>query len=140
MFLHSFIHSFIHCNLSIQSTWSLKNDLLMILNVLEQNPPDKPFQFIPRQHDVCSKFQVIQKLYGREKQTQKLLETFDLVSQGNHLVEVCFLHGYNLLNNIYIYIYIYYLCYIDIRSYPIKFLIGIWLFWDWKIVPHPRST
>lgn len=63
-----------------QSAWGLKADLEKCLRQLETVGQIKLFSLGTQ--DISNKFQIPQKLYGREKEVATLLESFKRVSQG----------------------------------------------------------
>lgn len=67
-----------------QSAYGLKRDLEMCLSQLEKN--NTISWFTPGRHDVSDRFQIPQKLYGREKEIKKLLHAFEKVSQGDSVL------------------------------------------------------
>ncbi len=64
-----------------QSAWGLKVDLEYCLHQLTTTGRINAFPL--GQHDVLDKFQLPQKLYGRESQVNTLLKRFELVSLGH---------------------------------------------------------
>jgi len=64
-----------------QSAGSIKHDLEIIKNNL--NNTDFLDFFKIAHNDISDKFQIVQKLYGREQQTDTLLTTFNEVAKGN---------------------------------------------------------
>ncbi|MDO9140292.1 MAG: AAA family ATPase, partial [Methylobacter sp.] len=64
-----------------QSAWGLQQDLQCIKQLL--NHPESLQQFFIGQYDISDKFQLTQKLYGRELPVAILLKTFDQVIHGN---------------------------------------------------------
>lgn len=73
-----------------QSTYGLKRDLQTCLRGLQKGEPIEPFSLA--KHDVSDKFQIPQKLYGREHQLNELMEAFKRVSTGSR--EVALVTGY----------------------------------------------
>ena len=63
-----------------QSAWGLKADLEYCL--ANMTNPRNLTGFEPGQHDISERFQIPQKLYGREAEIETLLQTFDHVSAG----------------------------------------------------------
>ncbi|HBL58476.1 MAG TPA: hypothetical protein DDZ80_08150 [Cyanobacteria bacterium UBA8803] len=63
-----------------QSAWGLKTDLTICLMQLETNGKIDPFP-LGRQ-DISDRFQLCQKLYGREREVETLLAAFERVSGG----------------------------------------------------------
>ncbi|MEH1868720.1 MAG: ATP-binding sensor histidine kinase [Nostoc sp.] len=63
-----------------QSALGLKYDLRNCLTQLREN--GKIYSFKIASRDVCDRFLIPDKLYGRETEVQTLLEAFDRVSQG----------------------------------------------------------
>ncbi|NET02616.1 MAG: AAA family ATPase [Sphaerospermopsis sp. SIO1G1] len=74
-----------------QSVWGIKADLETCLH--ELNIFGKVSQFLLGSHDIADKFQIPQKLYGREQEVNQLLNTFDKVSQGT--TEIILVSGYS---------------------------------------------
>lgn len=62
-----------------QSAWGLKYDLEQCLVQWQETEEIKPFTLGSR--DICDRFQIPQKLYGREQEVVQLLEAFERVSQ-----------------------------------------------------------
>ncbi|MDP6700023.1 MAG: AAA family ATPase, partial [Candidatus Latescibacteria bacterium] len=62
-----------------QSASGLKADLDECLECFERG---ELADFVPGRHDVGDRFQISQRLYGREREVAELLETFDRVAQG----------------------------------------------------------
>ena len=74
-----------------QSTWGLKADLE---NCLEQlQTLGQISQFSLATQDICDRFHIPEKLYGREKEVSQLLTAFDRVSQGT--TEMMLVSGYS---------------------------------------------
>jgi predicted ATPase/class 3 adenylate cyclase len=73
-----------------QSPYSLKADLETCLRQWQTMGRIEPFPL--RQHDVSSRFQIPQKLYGREREIELLLAAFERVSQG--ACELMIVSGY----------------------------------------------
>ncbi len=65
-----------------QSALGLKNDLEIVLKSIQTNT-DLPADFQLGQNDFSGKFQIPQKLYGREKEVAELLLTYERVSEGS---------------------------------------------------------
>ncbi|MBD2576412.1 AAA family ATPase [Oscillatoria sp. FACHB-1406] len=63
-----------------QSAWGLKCDLEYCLEQLQMTGVIVPFQLGMK--DIPSRFQVSQKLYGREAEIEKLLKAFERVAMG----------------------------------------------------------
>lgn len=61
-----------------QSAWGIKADLVMGLMQLEANGEIE--NIIPGQNDISDKFQISQKLYGREEAVKTLLAAFERVA------------------------------------------------------------
>lgn len=74
-----------------QSAWGLKADLEACLAQLQAN--GKISNFPLAQQDSSDKFQIPQKLYGREKEVAQLLSTFERVNQGTS--EMILVAGYS---------------------------------------------
>ncbi|MEH1883745.1 trifunctional serine/threonine-protein kinase/ATP-binding protein/sensor histidine kinase [Nostoc sp.] len=64
-----------------QNAFGLKHDLQMCLDQLQESGNIIPFQLGHR--DVCDRFTIPEKLYGRELEVLMLLATFERVRQGN---------------------------------------------------------
>lgn len=64
-----------------QSAGSIKHDLEIIKNNLDNDQFLDDFKIAYQ--DISNKFQIVQKLYGRERQTDILLTTFNEVAKGN---------------------------------------------------------
>ena len=74
-----------------QSAWGLKADLEACLHQLQAS--GRICDFSLATHDISDKFQISQKLYGREKEVACLLASFKRVSQG--LTEMVLVTGYS---------------------------------------------
>ncbi|MEG5038830.1 MULTISPECIES: AAA family ATPase [unclassified Microcoleus] len=74
-----------------QSAYGLKADLDKCLQQWQAKGQIDPFPL--RQQDVSDKFQIPQKLYGREREINTLLTAFDRVSQGTS--ETMLVSGYS---------------------------------------------
>ncbi|MEG3941519.1 serine/threonine-protein kinase PknK [Microcoleus sp. S36b_A3] len=74
-----------------QSTWGLKADLEECLFQLQANGTIADFPLGSK--DISDKFQIPQKLYGRESEVETLLTAFDRVSQGT--TEMMLVAGYS---------------------------------------------
>ncbi len=68
-----------------QSAWGIKKDLETCLNQLETRGQIESFEI--GSQDICSHFNIPEKLYGRQYQVQQLLEAFNRVS-GSQRKEV----------------------------------------------------
>jgi len=64
-----------------QSAWGLKADLQKCRAQLEEKGVIEPFEL--GFEDISDQFRIPQKLYGREKEIGRLLESFDRVSSGS---------------------------------------------------------
>ncbi|MEG4943548.1 AAA family ATPase [Microcoleus sp. F4-D5] len=64
-----------------QSAWGLKHDLERCLQQCQDTGNIETFELGMR--DVCDRFLIPEKLYGREREIQELLEAFERVAQGN---------------------------------------------------------
>jgi len=64
-----------------QSAVGLKADLQQCLDQLNATGTIEPFAI--GEHDVSGRFQIPEKLYGREQETQSLLQAFERVSAGS---------------------------------------------------------
>ncbi|MCL2931603.1 MAG: AAA family ATPase [Trichodesmium sp. MAG_R03] len=86
-----------------QNALGIKADLETCLNQLKSR--GKISQFILGSQDISEKFQIPQKLYGREQEVAQLLTTFEKVTQGT--TEMIIISGYSgigksaLVNEIY---------------------------------------
>ncbi|MGB5769175.1 MAG: AAA family ATPase, partial [Crocosphaera sp.] len=74
-----------------QSAWGVKADLETCLNQLQTQRQIALFRL--GEKDVIEKFHIPQKLYGREAEVEKLLSTFERVSQGT--TEMILISGYS---------------------------------------------
>ena len=74
-----------------QSARGLKADLEICLEQLRS--PGNIVEFTLREQDICDRFQIPEKLYGREKEIAQLLSIFDRVSQGQ--TEMMLVSGYS---------------------------------------------
>ena len=74
-----------------QSAWGIKADLEMCRKQHQENGQIVPFHLASQ--DLCDKFQISQKLYGREGEVAQLLKTFERISHG--ATEVLFVAGYS---------------------------------------------
>ncbi|MEM9925493.1 MAG: AAA family ATPase [Cyanobacteria bacterium P01_D01_bin.50] len=64
-----------------QSALGLKHDLQLCLTQLKETGRIEAFEIGKR--DICDRFIIPEKLYGREKEVEQLLTAFERVSQGN---------------------------------------------------------
>ncbi|MEG4584349.1 AAA family ATPase [Microcoleus sp. MOSTC5] len=64
-----------------QSALGLKHDLERCLQQCQETGNIKTFEL--GQHDISDRFLIPEKLYGREREIQQLLEAFERVAQGN---------------------------------------------------------
>ena len=69
-----------------QSAWGIKADLVLCLMQLEANGVIE--DIIPGEHDISEKFQIPQKLYGREQEVATLLAAFERIAEGKSKSEV----------------------------------------------------
>ncbi|MBE9002096.1 AAA family ATPase [Nostoc sp. LEGE 12447] len=67
-----------------QSAWGIKADLEQCLHQLENTGGIEAFQL--GSHEIYDKFQIPQKLYGRETQVETLLAAFERISTGSSSV------------------------------------------------------
>ncbi|OKH37413.1 serine/threonine-protein kinase PknK [[Phormidium ambiguum] IAM M-71] len=74
-----------------QSTWGIIADLEECLDQL--NSKGKIAEFAIAQKDLTNKFQIPQKLYGRESEVETLLTAFERVSNGSR--EIMLVSGYS---------------------------------------------
>lgn len=74
-----------------QSAWGIRHDL----ETIRQHLDDSEFldHFVIARHDVSDKFQIYQKLYGREQQLGLLAATFEQVAEGDS--QVLLIAGYS---------------------------------------------
>ncbi|HEY9704042.1 MAG TPA: AAA family ATPase, partial [Allocoleopsis sp.] len=75
-----------------QSAWGIKADLIQCLNQLETTGIISSFPLATQ--DIDQRFQISQKLYGREQETAELLTTFERITQGTH-IEMMLVSGYS---------------------------------------------
>ncbi|MCP2727710.1 AAA family ATPase [Limnofasciculus baicalensis] len=75
-----------------QSALGIRDDLVLCLIQLEAGEGIE--YFIPGEQDISSKFQIPQKLYGREEEIKDLLTAFNRVCQGNKS-EMMLVSGYS---------------------------------------------
>lgn len=86
-----------------QTIWGVKADLEFCYDQLQSHGKINPFPL--GQQDNSDQFHISQKLYGREKEVEQLLATFERISQGN--CEMMLISGYSgigkssLVNEIY---------------------------------------
>jgi serine/threonine protein kinase len=74
-----------------QSAWGIKADLETCLNQLQSQGQILPFSL--GKLEIFEKFQIPQKLYGREQEITQLLTTFERVIQGTK--EIILISGYS---------------------------------------------
>ncbi len=74
-----------------QSAWGLKADLEICLNQICNRGDIAEFSL--QEQDICDRFHIPEKLYGREKEITQLLSIFERVSQGN--AELVLVSGYS---------------------------------------------
>lgn len=74
-----------------QSAWGITADLEECLKQLQTT--GKISEFVLGQQDISDKFQIPQKLYGREREVETLLAAFDRVSNG--ATEIMLVSGYS---------------------------------------------
>ncbi|GAB4290573.1 MAG: AAA family ATPase [Oscillatoriaceae cyanobacterium] len=74
-----------------QSAWGIKADLVLCLMQLEANGIIE--ELIPGDNDVSDKFQIPQKLYGREAEVASLLAALERASAGSQ--EMMMISGYS---------------------------------------------
>ncbi|RUT06487.1 serine/threonine protein kinase [Dulcicalothrix desertica PCC 7102] len=74
-----------------QSAWGIKADLEICRNRLESL--GQIDEFCLATQDICNRFIIPEKLYGREKEVTQLLTTFERVSQGSS--EIMLVSGYS---------------------------------------------
>ena len=73
-----------------QSAFGLKSDLLECQKIWREGNINK--QFAPGNNDISDKFQISQKLFGREKEVEQMCSAFERVKQGPR--EVFIIKGY----------------------------------------------
>jgi serine/threonine protein kinase len=73
------------------SAYQIKADLLECLRQWQSKEQIDPFPI--ERHDISDRFQISQKLYGREREISSLLAAFDRVSQGTS--EMMLVSGYS---------------------------------------------
>ncbi|MEM9541014.1 MAG: AAA family ATPase [Cyanobacteria bacterium P01_E01_bin.42] len=74
-----------------QSAWGLKADLETCFQELQRG--DRISEFILGSRDLSDRFQIPQKLYGRQEQVEQLLASFERVSEG--AAEMMLVAGYS---------------------------------------------
>lgn len=74
-----------------QSAWGIKADLETCLAQLQSLGQIKQFSLATQ--DICDRFVIPEKLYGREEEVTQLLTTFERVSQGS--TEIMLVSGYS---------------------------------------------
>ena len=74
-----------------QSAWGLKADLETCLQELQTT--GRISEFALGKKDISDKFQISQKLYGRQEQVEQLLASFERISQG--VTEIMLIAGYS---------------------------------------------
>ncbi|MDJ0715311.1 MAG: AAA family ATPase [Prochloraceae cyanobacterium] len=74
-----------------QSAWGIKADLEICLDRLQSLGQIDHFSLATQ--DICDRFHIPEKLYGREKEVTQLLTTFERVSQGS--TEMMLVSGYS---------------------------------------------
>ncbi len=77
--------------LRYQSAGGLRYDLEKCLQQWQENRQISVFDL--GQRDICDRFIIPEKLYGRETEVQKLLEAFDRTSKGN--IEIMLIAGFS---------------------------------------------
>ena len=63
-----------------QSAWGIKADLIMAQMQLQANGVIE--EIVPGENDIYERFQISQKLYGREREIETLLAAFERVAKG----------------------------------------------------------
>ncbi|MBB1125631.1 diguanylate cyclase domain-containing protein [Thiospirillum jenense] len=76
-----------------QSAWGLQTDLERCLKQLQTTSSIQPFTLATA--DISDKFQLVQKLYGREAEIQTLLDTFHLVTGDSAQMRMILVAGYS---------------------------------------------
>ncbi|GAB4188930.1 MAG: AAA family ATPase [Coleofasciculaceae cyanobacterium] len=74
-----------------QSAWGIQTDLQLCLKQLQEK--NEISEFALGCQDISDKFQISQKLYGREQEIETLLAAFERISQGQR--EMVLLSGYS---------------------------------------------
>lgn len=74
-----------------QSAWGIQADLQCCLEQLQKSGRIETFPLA--RHDVPNRFHIPQRLYGREKETQELLQSFENACMGKS--EILFVSGYS---------------------------------------------
>ncbi|MCB0213673.1 MAG: serine/threonine-protein kinase PknK, partial [Anaerolineae bacterium] len=74
-----------------QSAYGLKRDLEQCLTQLQTKSSIEPF--VLGQHDISDKFQIPQKLYGRDEEAAVIMAAFDRISEG--ATELLLVSGYS---------------------------------------------
>jgi serine/threonine protein kinase len=77
-----------------QSAWGLQADLVLCLMQLEAGGMIE--EIIPGQNDICDRFQITQKLYGRSTEIQTLLSAFNRITEnttGERATEMLLISG-----------------------------------------------
>ncbi|MBZ8180261.1 ATP-binding sensor histidine kinase [Oscillatoria salina] len=74
-----------------QSAWGIQSDLAICLLQLEATGEIE--DIIPGENDVSNKFQIQQKLYGREKETATLLTAFEQIITEKNSVKMLLVSG-----------------------------------------------
>lgn len=69
-----------------QSAWGLKADLEFCLKQLQTTGETSPFPL--GEQDISDKFQIPQKLYGRENEIETVLTAFEEISQGSSVLQL----------------------------------------------------
>jgi len=76
-----------------QSTFGLKKDLSWCLDQLKENITVNDNDFELGKHDVSERFQIPQKLYGRNNEIEAMVESFNRIRQGSK--ELLLVAGYS---------------------------------------------
>lgn len=74
-----------------QSAWGIQADLKLCRQQLQES--GRIVEFIPGCQDISDKFQLSQKLYGREQEIETLLTAFERASKGK--IEMMLISGYS---------------------------------------------
>ncbi|HEY9611928.1 ATP-binding protein, partial [Allocoleopsis sp.] len=80
-----------------QSAWGIKADLEACLSQLQNN--NKILDFPLARHDISGKFQIPQKLYGREAEVEILLAAFERIAAGGLGEEAEIISASKMLNS-----------------------------------------
>jgi histidine kinase len=76
-----------------QSCYGLRQDIELCMQMLSNN--DTGQNFVAGKNDICSVFNVSQRLFGREKEIKLLLRNFDRVANGEIPSMLMLVSGYS---------------------------------------------